>query len=283
MIRFDRRPYRRIALVVSVAAAAILAFVANYYAATFIDVGSLTFAVGDADLRPRLHPRRLHPSLPRPLGDDRGRRRRRDRPRLAFSFAFGGGLGRIVLASLTSLVVASSVDIRVQTALLSGPIWRLVLVSNAISLLVDTFVFTLLAFYGVDGVAIPNLIAGDYLVKLVMDGHLHSDDLRRDRAGAVPAPHPDAGRVVDVWSPGGSRAGGQTGSCAAPFENRPSTVWCARAVSTTHVRVASLSVGAGVADRPGCKDMTGRGPSMAMGLGRRRSGAGQRGSPLSDC
>ena len=167
MIRFDRRPYRRIALVVSVAAAAILAFVANYYAATFIDVGSLTFAVGTLTFALGYtlddYIRRYHGRSATIVAVAAGAI-----GTLAFSFAFGGGLGRIVLASLASLVVASSVDIRVQTALLSGPIWRLVLVSNAISLLVDTFVFTLLAFYGVDGVAIPNLIAGDYLVKLVM-------------------------------------------------------------------------------------------------------------------
>lgn len=165
MTRFQ--PSRRLALVVSIVVAAALTFVANYYAATFIEVGSLTFAVGTLtfalgytldDYIRRYHgrPATIVAVAAGAIGT------------LCYSFTFDGGLGRIVLASLTSLIIASSVDIRLQTALLAGPIWRLVLVSNAVSLLVDTFVFTLLAFYGVDGIAIPNLIAGDYLVKLVM-------------------------------------------------------------------------------------------------------------------
>lgn len=166
MTRFDDSS-RRVALVIAVVWAAILAFVANYYAATFVEVGSLTFAVGTltfalaytlADYIRRYHGRTatIIAVAAGAIGT------------LAYTLAFDGGLGRIVLASLISLVVASSVDIRLQTALLGGPIWRLVLISNAVSLLVDTVVFTLLAFYGVAGIAIPNLIAGDYLVKIVM-------------------------------------------------------------------------------------------------------------------
>lgn len=167
MTRLDHQPSRRVALTLSIVVAAVLTFVANYYAATFIDVGSLTFAVGTLTFALGYtlddYIRRYHGRAATIVAVAAGAT-----GTLCYSLAFDGGLGRIVLASLTSLVIASSVDIRVQTALLSGPIWRLVLVSNAVSLLVDTVVFTLLAFYGVDGVAIPNLIAGDYLVKLIM-------------------------------------------------------------------------------------------------------------------
>ena len=160
-------PSRLVALVVAVTGAALLAFIANYYAATFVEVGTLTFAVGTltfalaytlADYIRRYHGRSA--TIVAVAAGAAGT--------LVYTAVFDGGLGRIVLASLVSLVVASSVDIRLQTALLGGPIWRLVFVSNGISLLVDTVVFTLLAFYGVDGIAIPGLIAGDYLVKIVM-------------------------------------------------------------------------------------------------------------------
>ena len=158
---------RRIALLASIALAAVLAFVANYFAASFIDVGALTFAIGTltfalsytlADYIRRYHGRTatIIAVAAGAIGT------------LIYTAAFDGGLGRIVFASLTSLVIASSVDIRIQTFLLSGPIWRLVLVSNGISLLVDTVVFTLLAFYGVNGVPILSLIGGDYLVKIIM-------------------------------------------------------------------------------------------------------------------
>lgn len=158
---------RRIALILAIVAAALLAFTANYYASTFVDVGILTFAVGTltfalsytlADYIRRYHGRSatIVAVAAGALGT------------LAWTVAFDGGLGRIVLASLTSLAIASAVDIRMQTLLLSGPIWRLVLFSNAVSLAVDTVVFTLLAFLGVDGVRILNLIAGDYVVKIVM-------------------------------------------------------------------------------------------------------------------
>ncbi len=160
-------PSRRIALVVGIAAAALLAFVANYYAATFVDVGSLTFAVGTLTFALGYtlddYIRRYHGRVATIIAVAAGAL-----GTLIFTLTFDGGLGRIVLASLASLVVASSVDIRLQTFLLGGPIWRLVLVTNSVSLAIDTVVFTLLAFYGVDGIAIPNLIAGDYLVKMIM-------------------------------------------------------------------------------------------------------------------
>lgn len=158
---------RRLALVVGIAAAAFLAFVANYYAATFVEVGSLTFAIGTLTFALGYtladYIRRYHGRVATIVAVAAGAA-----GTLAYTVYFDGGLGRIVLASLCSLVVASSVDIRIQTALLGGPIWRLVLVSNAVSLAVDTVVFTLLAFYGVEGIGILSLIGGDYLVKMIM-------------------------------------------------------------------------------------------------------------------
>ncbi|HEV2528632.1 MAG TPA: VUT family protein [Thermomicrobiales bacterium] len=163
---FTVRP-RRIALLVSIVLAALLAFVANYYAATFVSVGALTFAIGTltfalsytlADYIRRYHGRTA--TIVAVAAGAIGT--------LIYTAVFDGGLGRIVLASLASLVIASSVDIRIQTLLLGGPVWRLVLVSNGISLLIDTVVFTLLAFYGVEGVGILSLIGGDYLVKIIM-------------------------------------------------------------------------------------------------------------------
>lgn len=159
--------HRQIFLVVSIICAAFIAFISNRYAATFIHVGHLQFAVGTLtfalaytldDYIRRYHGRTA--TICAIIAGAAGT--------LLFSALVGAGLGRIVFASLTSLAVASSIDIRVQTKLLKGPIWRLVLISNCASLAVDTVVFTLLAFYGVDGVAIPNLIAGDYLTKVVM-------------------------------------------------------------------------------------------------------------------
>jgi uncharacterized PurR-regulated membrane protein YhhQ (DUF165 family) len=158
---------REIALVSAIVLATILAFVANYYAATFVHVGSLSFAIGTLTFALSYtladYIRRYHGRTATIIAVGAGAL-----GTLAYTAAFDGGLGRIVLASLTSLVVASSVDIRIQSLLLNGPIWRLVLVSNGLSLLVDTVVFTLLAFYGVEGIGIAGLIGGDYLVKVIM-------------------------------------------------------------------------------------------------------------------
>ena len=166
MNRQDLRQ-RQIALVVGIVAAALLSFVANYYAATFVEVGALTFAIGTLTFALSFtladYIRRYHGRMATFIAVAAGAT-----GTLAYTLAFDGGLGRIVLASLCSLVVASSVDIRIQTALLGGPIWRLVLVSNAVSLAVDTVVFTLLAFYGVEGIGLTSLIGGDYLVKMIM-------------------------------------------------------------------------------------------------------------------
>jgi uncharacterized PurR-regulated membrane protein YhhQ (DUF165 family) len=157
----------RAVLVAAIAATAVLDFTANLLATTFFRVGPFTAAVGTLtfalsytlyDYIRRYHGRNatLAAVAAGALGT------------LAYSFAFGGGLGRIVLASLAALAAASLVDIRVQTLLLRAPLWRMVTVSNGVSLAVDTVVFTLVAFLGVEGIGIASLIAGDYLTKAVM-------------------------------------------------------------------------------------------------------------------
>lgn len=154
-------------LVAAIAATAVLDFAANLLATTFFRVGPFTAAVGTLtfalsytlyDYIRRYHGRgaTLAAVAAGALGT------------LAYSFAFGGGLGRIVLASVAALAVASLVDIRVQTLLLRAALWRMVTVSNGASLAVDTVVFTLVAFLGVEGIGIGSLIAGDYLTKVVM-------------------------------------------------------------------------------------------------------------------
>jgi len=154
-------------LLAAIGASALLDFTANLLATTFFHVGSFTAAVGTLTF-----------ALSYTLYDYIRRYHGRDATlwavaagaigTLAYSFAFGGGLGRIVLASLLALGVASAIDIRVQTLLLRGPLWRMVVASNGASLLVDTVVFTLVAFLGVAGIGIPSLIAGDYLTKIAM-------------------------------------------------------------------------------------------------------------------
>ncbi len=154
-------------LLAAIVATALLDFTANLLATTFFRVGPFTAAVGTLtfalsytlyDYIRRYHGRAatLWAVAAGAVGT------------LAYSVVAGGGLGRIVLASLLALTAASAVDIRIQTALLRRPLWEMVVASNAVSLLVDTVVFTLVAFLGVAGVGIASLIGGDYLTKIVM-------------------------------------------------------------------------------------------------------------------
>ncbi len=86
--------------------------------------------------------------------------------------AFAGVLGstwRIVLASLTAYLVASLIDTEVFAwwrRRVRGHRWARVLVSNAVSTLVDSAVFITVAFWGVQPV-LP-LIQGQYFVKMVV-------------------------------------------------------------------------------------------------------------------
>lgn len=162
-----RGPWASRVLVLSIVATALLDFTANLFATTFIAIGPFYTAVGTLTfvLSYTLYDyiRRYHGKAATLTAVAAGAI-----GTLAYSFAFGGGLGRIVFASLCALLVASLVDIQIQSRLLAGPIWRLVLVSNGVSLFVDTVVFTLVAFLGVEGIPIAGLIGGDYVTKVVM-------------------------------------------------------------------------------------------------------------------
>lgn len=86
--------------------------------------------------------------------------------------AFAGVLGstwRIVLASLTAYLVASLIDTEVFAwwrQRVHNHRWARVLVSNAVSTLVDSAVFITVAFWGVQPV-LP-LIRGQYIVKMAV-------------------------------------------------------------------------------------------------------------------
>lgn len=86
--------------------------------------------------------------------------------------AFSGVLGstwRIVLASLSAYLIASLIDVQVFAwwrQRVGKYRWARVLVSNAISTLVDSIVFITIAFWGVYGYDVPGLIGGQYIVKM---------------------------------------------------------------------------------------------------------------------
>jgi uncharacterized integral membrane protein (TIGR00697 family) len=86
----------------------------------------------------------------------------------AYATVFGS-TPRIVFASLTAYLVSSLVDVEVYHVWrkhVERWKWSRVLVSNAISTLVDSIVFIFLAFYGTLPV-IP-LIEGQYLIKIAI-------------------------------------------------------------------------------------------------------------------
>ena len=86
--------------------------------------------------------------------------------------AFAGVLGstpRIVFASLTAYLISSLIDAEIFAfwrAHVQGLKWTRVLVSNAISTLVDSVLFITLAFYGIMPIWI--LIKGQYIVKMAI-------------------------------------------------------------------------------------------------------------------
>jgi len=85
---------------------------------------------------------------------------------MVYAAAFGGGVGRIAIAGLIALLCSSTTDYFVQGRTLRLAIWRYVGISNAVSLAIDTLVFSLIAFAG--NPALLNIILGQYLAKLVM-------------------------------------------------------------------------------------------------------------------
>ena len=87
---------------------------------------------------------------------------------IAYGALFGGGIGRIAVAGLVALACSSTTDLLAQTVTLRWPIWQYVGASNAVSLLVDTVVFTTIAFAALPPEMRLRIMAGQYLAKIVM-------------------------------------------------------------------------------------------------------------------
>jgi uncharacterized PurR-regulated membrane protein YhhQ (DUF165 family) len=87
---------------------------------------------------------------------------------IAWAAVFGGGIGRIAVAGLVALIFSSSTDILAQTVTLRWPIWRYVLTANALSLLVDTVVFTFIAFALLPLDVRLHIVEGQYAAKILM-------------------------------------------------------------------------------------------------------------------
>jgi len=85
---------------------------------------------------------------------------------VAYTLAFGGAVGRIAVAGLAALACSSTLDYLVQTRTLRLQVWRYVLTSNGVSLLVDSLVFTAVAFAGLPLGARAQIAVGQYLAKL---------------------------------------------------------------------------------------------------------------------
>jgi uncharacterized PurR-regulated membrane protein YhhQ (DUF165 family) len=87
---------------------------------------------------------------------------------ILYSMLWGGGVGRIAVAGLVALACSSTTDLLTQTMTLRWPIWQYVSTSNAVSLLVDTVVFTTIAFAALPPEMRLRIMAGQYLAKIVM-------------------------------------------------------------------------------------------------------------------
>ena len=87
---------------------------------------------------------------------------------IAYGVLFGGGIGRIAVAGLVALACSSTTDLLTQTVTLRWPIWKYVSTSNAVSLPVDTVVFTTIAFAALPPEVRLRIMAGQYLAKIVM-------------------------------------------------------------------------------------------------------------------
>jgi uncharacterized PurR-regulated membrane protein YhhQ (DUF165 family) len=155
-------------MIAAVALAGALDFTANYLAAHYIIVlgplmapsGSLTFAFAFVvyDYLRRWHG--LRPTVAAiVLGFAAS---------VAYGAFFGGGIGRIAVAGLVALACSSTTDLLTQTVTLRWPIWRYVSTSNAVSLLVDTVVFTTIAFAALPPEMRLRIMAGQYLAKIAM-------------------------------------------------------------------------------------------------------------------
>ena len=72
------------------------------------------------------------------------------------------------MAGLVALACSSTTDLLTQTVTLRWPIWKYVSTSNAVSLLVDTVVFTTIAFAALPADVRLHIMAGQYLAKIAM-------------------------------------------------------------------------------------------------------------------
>jgi uncharacterized PurR-regulated membrane protein YhhQ (DUF165 family) len=155
-------------MIVAVALATLLDFSANWLAAHYllsigpfiIPAGTGVFALGFTiyDYLRRFHG--LWPTLAAIiLGFSTS---------VAYGALFGGGIGRIAVAGLVALACSSTTDLLAQTVTLRWPIWQYVGASNAVSLLVDTVVFTTIAFAALPPEMRLRIMAGQYLAKIVM-------------------------------------------------------------------------------------------------------------------
>jgi len=88
--------------------------------------------------------------------------------------AFAGVLGstwRIVMASLIAYLVSTLIDVQVFAwwrERVGRYRWARVLISNAVSTLIDSAVFITIAFWGVAGYDVARLIKGQYGVKMAI-------------------------------------------------------------------------------------------------------------------
>lgn len=85
-----------------------------------------------------------------------------------YSAVWGGSVGRVAVAGLVALACSSTTDLLTQSVTLRWPIWQYVGASNAVSLLVDTVVFTTIAFAALPPSVRLHIMAGQYLAKIAM-------------------------------------------------------------------------------------------------------------------
>lgn len=85
-----------------------------------------------------------------------------------YTIVWGGGVGRIAVAGLAALACSSTLDLLMQTATIRRPIWQYVGASNAVSLLIDTVVFTSIAFAALPLDVRLHIMEGQYLAKIAM-------------------------------------------------------------------------------------------------------------------
>lgn len=79
--------------------------------------------------------------------------------------------GRIILASVVAIVLAESADTEIYQRLLAKSWWHRVLTSNAVSIPLDSIIFNVVAFAGVEGfppLVMTSIIFGEIVVKFAV-------------------------------------------------------------------------------------------------------------------